>query len=278
MRSDYEQRLVRVLDHIYDHPAGDLSLDALADVAAMSRFHWHRVFLAMTGETTADAVRRIRLHRAAMELVHTDRPLAEIAGRVGYPNVPSFTRAFTARWGQPPAAFRQTGRPERPAPTFRTGVALMHPVEIRTCPPLTLAALPHRGAYNDISRAFEKLGTIFAARGLFPQVRGMVGVYYDSPAETPAADLRSHAGYVVAEGLAFDPPIEIVRLAPGRHAVLTHKGPYTALAAAYDQLFCVWLPESGEEAASRPAYEVYLNTPMDTAPEDLVTEIHLPLA
>ena len=48
-----ENRMIRVLDHIHDNPAGDLSLDALADVAAMSRFHWHRVFRAITGETAA---------------------------------------------------------------------------------------------------------------------------------------------------------------------------------------------------------------------------------
>ena len=43
MTNANEKRLLRVLDHIHDNPAGDLSLDALSDVAAMSRFHWHRV-------------------------------------------------------------------------------------------------------------------------------------------------------------------------------------------------------------------------------------------
>jgi AraC family transcriptional regulator len=64
MSAPYEQRILRVLNYIHDTPAGDLSLDQLADVAAMSRFHWHRVFHAVTGETCAQAVRRIRLHRA----------------------------------------------------------------------------------------------------------------------------------------------------------------------------------------------------------------------
>ena len=45
----YEARLIRVLDYIHDHPAGDLSLDNLADIAAMSRFHWHRTYHAMAG-------------------------------------------------------------------------------------------------------------------------------------------------------------------------------------------------------------------------------------
>ncbi len=61
----YEQRVLRVLQYIHDHPSEDLSLDALADIAATSRFHWHRVFQALTGETCAQAVRRIRLSLAA---------------------------------------------------------------------------------------------------------------------------------------------------------------------------------------------------------------------
>ncbi len=59
MAHPYEDRILRVLDYIHDNPAGDLSLDALADIAAMSRFHWHRVFRSVTGETLAQTVRRI---------------------------------------------------------------------------------------------------------------------------------------------------------------------------------------------------------------------------
>ena len=50
LNNSYEKRLLRVISYIHDNPAGDLSLDTLADVAAMSRFHWHRVFSAMMGE------------------------------------------------------------------------------------------------------------------------------------------------------------------------------------------------------------------------------------
>jgi AraC family transcriptional regulator len=60
MSQSYEKRMLRVLQYIHDNPAGDMSLDRLADEAAMSRFHWHRVFRAMTGETCAQAVRRVR--------------------------------------------------------------------------------------------------------------------------------------------------------------------------------------------------------------------------
>ena len=95
----YEKRMLRVLAYIHANPAGDLSLDTLADVAAMSRFHWHRVFQAMTGETCAQATRRIRLHRAACWLVQTDDTIAQVAKRCGYPSAQSFTRAFSEAFG-----------------------------------------------------------------------------------------------------------------------------------------------------------------------------------
>ena len=78
MPNHLETRVLRVLAYIHDNPAGNLSLDRLADVAAMSRFHWHRVFRAMTGETCAQAVRRTRLHIAAIDLVNTVKPVAQI--------------------------------------------------------------------------------------------------------------------------------------------------------------------------------------------------------
>ena len=153
----------------------------------------------------------------------------------------------------------------------------MYPVTLRTHPARRLAAMPHKGPYPEIGRAFEKLGATVAARGFYGRFGQMVGVYYDSPADVPAADLRSHAGLDSPADLPIDPPLEEVTLPAGRHAVLTFKGPYAGLPAAYDQLFALWLPGSGEEAADSPMFEVYLNSPMDTAPEDLLTEICLPL-
>ena len=105
----------------------------------------------------------------------------------------------------------------------------------------------------------------------------MVGVYYDSPGAVAEADLRSHAGVELAHG-PIETPLEEITLPAGRHAVLTFRGPYAGLPAAYDQLFGTWLPASGETPADSPVFEVYLNTPMDTAPEDLLTEICLALA
>jgi AraC family transcriptional regulator len=277
MANDYEQRLRRVLDHIHDHPADDLSLDALADVAALSRFHFHRVYNAVVGETAANTVRRMRLHRAAVALVQGTDPIPAIARTVGYPQIASFARAFAGHYGLTPAAFRKRGE-LRPFPLLLAKKGpLMFPVTIRTDHERRLAAVPHKGPYPEIGRAFEKLGSTVAARGFYGRFGHMVGVYYDSPADVKPAALRSHAGLECPPDMALDPPLEEVRLAAGRHAVLTFTGPYAGLPAAYDQLLGIWLPASGEVPADAPMFEVYLNSPMDTPPDALVTEVCLPL-
>ncbi len=277
MTNANEKRLLRVFDHIHDNPAGDLSLDALSDVAAMSRFHWHRVFRAMTGETLAQAVRRIRMQRASYLLVMTDTPPAKIALQVGMPNATSFRRLFAEHFTMTPTAFRKRGelRPFTRNQPQRT--PMMHPVTIRDEAAQRLAALPHTGAYHEISRAFQKLSAVMASRDLFGHAGHMVGVFYDDPQSVPVADLRSHAAFQINGSSDLSAPLEEITLAAGRHAVLTYKGPYAGLPAAYDQLFGVWLPESGQEPADAPSFEVYLNSPMEVPPEDLLTELHLPL-
>ncbi|RYI32846.1 MAG: AraC family transcriptional regulator [Acetobacteraceae bacterium] len=277
MANANERRLLRVLDHIHDNPAGDLSLDALSDIAAMSRFHWHRVFRAMTGETLAQAVRRIRVQRASYLLVMTDHSIAAIGASVGMDSLPSFTRCFSEAFLMSPTAFRKRGELRPFARTLTPRRSPMYPVSIRTEAAIRLAVVPHKGAYHEISRAFQTLSAVMASRDLFRHSGRMIAVFYDDPQSVAEADLRSQAGFEMMGKADLAAPLEEVTLAGGRQAVLTYTGPYAGLPAAYDELFGIWLPQSGEEPADAPSFEVYLNSPMDTAPEALVTELHLPL-
>ncbi|MGL4321117.1 MAG: AraC family transcriptional regulator, partial [Paracoccaceae bacterium] len=186
MANDSERRILRVIDYIHDNPAGDLSLDALADVAAMSRFHWHRVFRGLTGETIAQCVRRMRLHRAATAIVQGDDPLAVIAAAVGYADVTTFTRAFSENYGLAPGAFRARGELRPSSRLNPMKGPLMYPVEIRELPARTLVATEHQGPYPEINRAVERLFATLAARSLIGQTGHMVGVFLHDPTDTPA--------------------------------------------------------------------------------------------
>ncbi|MEO0487103.1 MAG: AraC family transcriptional regulator [Pseudomonadota bacterium] len=273
----YEDRLRRVIDYIYDHADEDLSLDTLADVAAMSRFHWHRVFRAMTGETCAQAVRRVRLQRAGFLLARSDAPIASIARACGLGGQAAFSRAFAEAYGVPPARFRAEGQMRPMAFTPSQELTQMFDVTIETKPDMRMAAYAHKGDYTQIARAFEQFSAVASARGLWPQVEGMMGIYYDDPSTTPEAELRSHAGALLAPGAEVPEGLEEITIAGSRMARLRLKGPYTGLPAAYNHLYGPWLQASGEEPSDAPSFELYINSPMDTAPDELLTDIYMPL-
>lgn len=270
-------RILRVIDYIHTHAADDLSLDQLADVAALSRFHWHRVFTAIMGASPAHIIRSVRMHKATMLLLRTDLPVARIAALVGYPNDRSFVRTFKEAYGQTPKAFRATGLPRAAPHPNPQGSSRMFNVDIETTPDKRLAALSHRGDYAEGSVAYQKVATIVSAGDHWASTKGMAGVYYDDPEVTPAADLRSHAG-VLWEGGAVPDGLEEVRLTGGRYAVLHFQGPYAGLGEAYRYLYGNWLSSQQETLRDAPSFEHYLNDPTNTAPAELLTDIYMPLA
>ena len=108
-------------------------------------------------------------------------------------------------------------------------------------------------------------------------MRAVIAVHFDDPDETPEGECRSLAAVELAGDSVPEGLVEEV-LAGGRTAVLTYKGPYDGLEAPYRYLYGPWLAQAGAVPSGQPPYEIYLNSPEDTAPEDLLTAIHVPLA
>jgi effector-binding domain-containing protein len=75
---------------------------------------------------------------------------------------------------------------------------------------------------------------------------------------------------------ASAPGLDVVELPAGPVAWLVHRGPYEEVHIAYHALHA-WMLEHGHGPAG-PIREIYRNDPAVTAPEDLETEVLLPIA
>ena len=248
---DYSRRIERVVAHIGVHLDEPLELEQLAGIAAFSPYHFHRIYRALMNETAADTLRRLRLHRAAADLVQSQQPVARIAARAGYGSVAAFTRAFSASYAMPPARFRQRFESRGPAPAVSpprseegTMTLTGYDIDIRDAGPLRLAVARHHGSYMQIGTAFERVFAWAAGRGLLGPATRSIGVYYSDPHSVPAGDLVSDAGITVGPEVAGEGEIRVLTVAGGCHAVLTHKGPYAELERAYGWLYRGWLPAS----------------------------------
>jgi AraC family transcriptional regulator len=275
--TSYEDRLNRVTAYIYDHLDGALDFQTLAEVAALSPYHWHRIYHAVRGETAVATARRLRLQRAAVDLAQTGKSVEDIASRAGYGGVQAFTRAFSEAYGLPPARYREGGSHADFKPGQLEAPRASWRVEIRQTPPMSLLTVEHIGSYMEIGRAFETLfGRAAALNLLTPQTR-MIGLYCDDPTAVAEEKLRSRAAIVAPSGTEAIAPLQRIETRGGEYAILRHKGPYADMRSSYLWLFGTWLPQSGREAGDAPVMEEYLNNPRDTPPSELLTELLLPL-
>jgi AraC family transcriptional regulator len=272
----YEVRVNRVTAFIYEHLDEALDLDRLADVAAMSRWHWHRVYAAMRGETIAAAVRRLRLQRAASHLVNSDDSVEEVARRSGYDNLQSFTRIFSEAYGMPPARYRKEGSHAAFNPARNGAPGSHYDIQIRHIPAMQLVTEPHTGSYMNVGMAFGQLFGRLGMAGLLTDKTRMIGIYLDDPGAVEEEKLQSLAGALI-EGPIPD-GFQTYTTEARDYAVLHYKGPYSDMRHAYNWMFGTWLPQSGREAAEAPVLEEYVNNPRDTPPAELLTDLYLPLA
>lgn len=101
-------RIDRVLDYIHLHYADGITIPELAEIAALSPSGLHRLFRRHTQQTVSDYVMRLRIGEACALLSASARPIAHIAGDVGYDSLANFNRQFKALKGLTPRAYRQS--------------------------------------------------------------------------------------------------------------------------------------------------------------------------
>jgi AraC family transcriptional regulator len=280
---DYRERVNRVIFHIEAHLGEPLNLEELAKVAYFSPYHFHRIFAAFTGEPLAAFIRRLRLERAAQHLLHLDAPVTEIALGAGYETPSAFTRAFACHFGVSPTEYRQRHEPisflgaRLLALTNLVEDVTMTP-EIRTIDPMPVLFVRRTGPYYQAAgEAFGVLCQFAGPRGLLGPASRMIGISHDDPHVTDESKFRYDACVTSDREVKPEGEVGQKTIAGGKYAVFLHAGAYEGFQQTYDQIFKAWLPGSGEKLREEPCFEVYLNSPDQVKPEDLRTEIWLPL-
>ena len=298
------QRIQRVIDHIHGQSAAELNSAAVAEIAQLSTYHWHRIYVAVTGESAVATLRRVRLEKVATALLRDDRPIAQIASDCGFDNLHAFTRLFSRTYGLPPGKFRAShasrGQLRDLGDTLQTSTADEHstqselqsppfgssesapdvsnrPIDIAERQPLRLVGLWHSGDYHEIGRVFEKVMAAAEIESWPRSAAFTVGVYFDDPDVVPLENCRSFAGVPVQDHFQAPDGYDTQPVPGGLHASCLHTGPYALLPESYHWLYREWLRESVHDASDNPCYEVYLNAPYNTAPAELETLICLPL-
>jgi AraC family transcriptional regulator len=96
-----------VIEYIESNLEEKLDIDEISKIAYSSRYHFQRVFYALTGFTVTEYIRNRRLSLSAEELATTDKKVIDVALRYGYESPEAFTKAFQRLHGLSPSALKK---------------------------------------------------------------------------------------------------------------------------------------------------------------------------
>lgn len=284
---DYSARIARAVALIETRAAGDEppTLAELAEAAAMSPFHFHRVFRLMTGEALGAMVRRLRLARSLGALADGGQSITEASAGSGYATSQAYARAMRQATGASASEARSDPQTaERIAAALRRGEGGEAPlsVEVVSLEPFRVMALRRAGAYEKLDSGY---GTLF--EGVFAQrdpadLIAIWGVPLDDPFSLPQEELRFDCALELG-GDAFDSP---ANEAQGIHAIalggfsalhLRHVGSFDAVHAAFDRLYRAVLASGSLELGAAPPLIRYIDQPEDAPEEELRSDLYLPI-
>src|SRR5919201_4814650 len=144
----------KALWYIESHLDGPLTLDEIANIAGVSRFHLVRAFAAATGLSVMRYVRARRLSKAARALAGGAPDILSLALDADYSSHEAFTRAFRDHFGTTPEAVRASTcldqlKLQEPIMMDSTLLDTLKPPRFETAKPLLIAGIGERCTHEN---------------------------------------------------------------------------------------------------------------------------------
>lgn len=246
--------------YIENHYRDQVTLDAIAAVAGVSRYHLSRMFCYAVGQPISRYIRLRRLSRAALALADGEPDILDLALSLGYGSHESFSRAFKQHFCRTPEQVRRQGHTD--------GLQLMEATLMHQTRAARLAEprLEAAGALRlaGISRfyPFKNMGEVpdqwqsFAP--LIPRITNEAdpvtyGVIYNG-----RDDSFDYLSGVELPGRSPAPEnLVCLSLAAQTYLVFQHQEHVSAVRATCDAIWSDWLPDSDETVVEAPWFERY---------------------
>ena len=276
--NDYIQRINKVVAYINNHLDETLDLKTLANEAALSDFHFHRIFKALKGEAIGGYITRLRLEATARLLRYTALTIEEIAFNIGYETPASLSKAFKKQYGISPTEYRTNKDTYiMKKEIINPDLALKAP-KIVTLEPKNLIYVALTGAYGslDYGKAYEQLWAVIKAQKLFTKGIESICISYDDPKITEGSLQRSDVCLAIHKPATPQEEVSCKTLAGGKYAVFFYQGCYENLSQVYDTAVR-WVIDQQYTLREEPFFEKYLNDARRTPKEKLKTEIYIPI-
>jgi AraC family transcriptional regulator len=251
----------KALWFIESHLAGPLTLDEVAAIAGISRFHMVRAFDAATGLSVMRYVRARRLSEAARALAGGAPDILTLALDADYGSHEAFTRAFRDHFGVTPEAVRGSAhldnlQLQEPITMDSTVIDNLQPPRFATGKPFLVAGVGERYTCESSAGIPGQWQRFHRSVGDIPDRVGKVayGVCCNGD---DSGNFDYIAGVEVSDFSDLPREFSRVRIPEARYAVFSHKDHISTIRRTVNTIWNHWLPGSGLKAADAPNFERY---------------------
>jgi len=259
------------IEYIEDNLGSNISIDEIAKVAFTSRYHFQRMFHALTGVTLTEYIRNRRLTLAGEELSSKDVKIIDVAAKYGYESPDAFTKAFQRLHGSTPSTIKKGNSRLKSFPKLSFQISIKGECEInyrivkqdefKFFGVDFLTTLIDNALYKEIPEFCDKIwedGTHLKINEFlgYSKMNMLYGIHYDFKED---GSRRYMMGWKVPDK---DIPNEykIVNIPSCTWAVFDGRGDNLntlAIADLWRLIYSEWFPSSGFEQIEGPCIEKY---------------------
>lgn len=297
IQADYKNRINRVFQFIEENLETDLSLYIVSEIASFSPFHFHRVFKFITGETLNEYIKRRRIEKSVLDLLHKDISTSEIAHNIGFSDNSSFSKAFKKYYGVSPTLFKKQN-PNRHSkirqleskngqdyPEYEKYICIIDnlknwikmnaKIEIKEISKMDLAYVSSIGAQN-LHNAYGRLMQWAIPKGLIDGQTKMINIYHDSFKVTKDDKVRISASILLKKPMEEDGEIGLSSIEAGKFIVGNFEIGLNEFEKSWTGLF-LWMNENGYKKANSEPFEIYHNNFNDHPEKKAIVDFCIPI-
>jgi len=261
MTREHVNPVEKALWYIESHFAQELTLDAVAHVAGVSRYHLSRAFGLATGRSVMRYVRARRLTEAARTLAGGAPDILAVALDAGSGSHEAFTRAFCDQFGLTPEAIRAQGTLKNvelmeAIKMDETLLANLAPPRFEEGRTLLIAGLSERYSSEtaaNIPAQWQRF--VPHLRHIPGQVeRATYGVLCNGD---DAGNTDYICGVEVSDFARVPNELTRLRIPPQKYAVFSQRDHISSIRRTWFTIWNRWLPETGHKPAEGPEFERY---------------------
>jgi AraC family transcriptional regulator len=249
------------LTYIYKYIHTNISLEELARLNSISKYHFHRIFKEETGENLFERINAIRLQKAANLLISNSySSISEIRELCGYSSHSSFIKAFKNRFGFTPSAWKKGAYLEYSKANSNFDIHInddFHDMEptIKVSQKKICAYIRHKGYGKSVAKTWDRLMAYAYEKKLDNSKQ--IGIFYDNPVITPYEECSYIAALQVDDKFTTTNSISKFEIEESLCAVFHYEGVFGDAVKLMVYIYNYWLPNSGYEAKSLPPFAIY---------------------